>query len=105
MPASSPSSVSASSPRSSSRSPPGAASRSTPRPHPRAPPHITAAATGLLRRYYPKGNANFWAWTLLGNKDARGWDLAPPDKKTPEFGGRGQVPLFKGELGATYHPR
>ena len=35
----------------------------------------------------------------------RGCDLAPPDKKTPEFGGRAQVPLFKGEIAATYHHR
>jgi len=72
---------------------------------PRDPLQITTGVYGLLLRYYAKGNANFWAWSLLGNKDARGWDIAPSDKKTPEFGGRVQVPLFKGELGATYHRR
>jgi hypothetical protein len=42
---------------------------------------------------------------MYGNNSRRGWDLAPPDRKTPEFGGRIQVPLFKGELGAAYHHR
>jgi hypothetical protein len=72
---------------------------------PRDPLQITDGVYGLLLRYYTKGNANFWAWSLLGNTDTRGWDIARPDKKTPEFGGRVQVPLFKGEIGATYHHR
>jgi hypothetical protein len=42
---------------------------------------------------------------MIGNDDRRGFDLAPPDDRTPELGGRVQVPLFKGEIGATYHRR
>lgn len=72
---------------------------------PRDPLQITDGVYGLLLRYYTKGNANFWAWGLYGNDKVRGWDLAPPDEKTPEFGGRVQVPLFKGEVAATYHHR
>jgi len=72
---------------------------------PRDPLQITDGVYGLLLRYYAKGNANAWAWGLLGNKDRRGFDLAPPDNKTPEFGGRVEVPLFKGEIAATYHHR
>jgi hypothetical protein len=72
---------------------------------PRDPLQLTDGVYGLLLRYYTKGNANFWAWGLYGNDGARGWDLAPPDEKTPEFGGRVEVPLFKGELAATYHRR
>ncbi|HSA96680.1 MAG TPA: hypothetical protein VLJ16_11555 [Acidobacteriota bacterium] len=72
---------------------------------PRDPLQITDGVYGLLLRYYAKGNANIWAWGLLGNKDRRGFDLAPPDNKTPEFGGRVEVPLFKGEIAATYHHR
>jgi hypothetical protein len=72
---------------------------------PRDPLQLTDGVYGLLLRYYTKGNANFWAWGLYGNSDTRGWDLAPPDEKTPEFGGRVEVPLFKGELAATYHHR
>jgi len=72
---------------------------------PRDPLQITDGVYGLLLRYYTKGNANFWAWGLYGNDERRGFDLAPPDEKTPEFGGRVQVPLFKGEIAATYHRR
>jgi hypothetical protein len=72
---------------------------------PRDPLQLTDGVYSLLLRYYTKGNTNVWGWGLLGNSDRRGFDLAPPDKKTPEFGGRVQVPLFKGELGATYHHR
>ena len=72
---------------------------------PRDPLQITDGVTGLLLRYYTKGNASFWAWGLYANDERRGWDLAPPDEKTPEFGGRVQIPLFKGEIAATYHRR
>lgn len=72
---------------------------------PRDPLQLTDGVYALLLRYYTEGNANFWAWAMAGNDDRRGFDLAPPDKKTPEFGGRVQVPLFKGEIGATYHHR
>ena len=72
---------------------------------PRDPLQITDGVYALLLRYYTKGNANFWAWSMVGNDKARGWDIAPPDKKSPEFGGRIQVPVFKGELAATYHHR
>jgi hypothetical protein len=72
---------------------------------PRDPLQITDGVYALLLRYYTKGNANFWAWSMVGNGKARGWDIAPPDKKSPEFGGRIQVPVFKGELAATYHHR
>jgi hypothetical protein len=72
---------------------------------PRDPLQLTEGVYALLLRYYTRGNANFWAWTMVGNEDRRGFDLAPPDQKTPEFGGRVQVPLFKGEIAATYHHR
>ena len=72
---------------------------------PRDPLQLTDGVYALLLRYYTKGNANFWAWTMYGNDARRGYDLAPPDPDTPEFGGRIQVPFFKGELAATYHHR
>jgi hypothetical protein len=72
---------------------------------PRDPLQITDGVYALLLRYYSTGNANVWAWGLYGNSDRRGFDLAPPDKKSPEFGGRVEVPLFKGEIAATYHHR
>jgi hypothetical protein len=72
---------------------------------PRDPLQLTDGVYALLLRYYTPGNANVWAWGLLANDDRRGFDLAPPDDRTPEFGGRAQVPLFKGEIAATYHHR
>ena len=72
---------------------------------PRDPLQLTDGVTGVLLRYYSTGNANVWAWGLYGNDDRRGFDLAPPDKRAPEFGGRIELPLFKGEIGATYHHR
>jgi hypothetical protein len=72
---------------------------------PRDPLQLTDGVYALLLRYYTQGNANFWAWTMYGNDAVRGFDLAPPDKRTPEFGGRIQVPLFKGEIAVTYHHR
>ena len=72
---------------------------------PRDPLQLTEGVYALLLRYYTRGNANFWAWAMLGNDRTRGFDLAPPDRDTPEFGGRVQVPLFRGEIAATYHRR
>jgi hypothetical protein len=72
---------------------------------PRDPLQLTDGVYALLVRYYTRGNANAWAWVMAGNGTRRGFDLAPPDKRTPEFGGRVQVPLFKGEIAATYHHR
>lgn len=72
---------------------------------PRDPLQLTDGVYALLLRYYTRGNANFWAWAMFGNDKTRGFDLAPPDRDTPEFGGRVQVPLFKGEIAATYHRR
>src|SRR5512143_2005723 len=72
---------------------------------PRDPLQLTDGVYGLLVRVYAKGNANAWLWGLYANSERRGFDLAPPDKKSPEFGGRIEVPLFKGEIAATYHRR
>jgi hypothetical protein len=42
---------------------------------------------------------------LYGNDKTRGWDIFVSEKNRPEFGGRLQVPLFTGEIAATYHHR
>jgi hypothetical protein len=72
---------------------------------PRDPLQLTDGVYGLLLRYYTRGNANFWAWGLYGNGDRRGLDIARPYDRSPEFGGRVQVPLFHGEIAAAYHHR
>jgi hypothetical protein len=72
---------------------------------PRDPLQITDGVYGLLVRAYAKSNANVWLWGLYGNTERRGFDLVPPERKSPEFGGRLELPLFKGEVAATYHHR
>lgn len=72
---------------------------------PRDPLQLTNGVYGLLGRYYFLNNANIWLWGLFGNRDPKGWEYAPTSKHSVEFGGRGQTPLWTGELGATYHHR
>jgi hypothetical protein len=71
----------------------------------RDPLQVTDGVTGLLIRYYFPGNANVWAWGLTGNDEAKGWEASPTVRRSAEFGGRAQVPIFKGELAFTYHHR
>jgi hypothetical protein len=72
---------------------------------PRDPLQLTEGVYALLLRYYFVSNTNIWVWGLYGNDDPKGWETFPSDKKTPEFGGRIQVPLFSGELAFSYHHR
>ena len=72
---------------------------------PRDPLQLTNGVYGLLGRYYFLNNANIWLWGLSGNDDPKGWELAPTSKRSVEFGGRVQTPLWTGEFGATYHHR
>jgi len=72
---------------------------------PRDPLQITDGVTGLLLRYYFPNNTNLWLWGLYGNEDLKGWETAPTASRQPEFGGRVQWPLFKGELGLSAHFR
>ena len=72
---------------------------------PRDPLAITNGVNAALIRYYFKNNANIWLWGLYGNEDPRGFDIAPSYKKDPEFGGRFQHPIPKGEIAITYHHR
>lgn len=72
---------------------------------PRDPLQLTEGVYALLFRYYFVSNANIWVWGLYGNDTPKGWETFPSDKKTPEYGGRIQIPLFSGELAFTYHHR
>jgi hypothetical protein len=72
---------------------------------PRDPLQLTDGVYGVLGRYYFINNANIWIWVLYGNDRNRGWEIFVSDKKSPEFGGRLQVPLFIGEMAVTYHHR
>lgn len=72
---------------------------------PRDPLQLTDGVYGLLLRYYFLNNANIWVWGLLGNDKPKGWEVLASAKDIPEFGGRIQVPLGKGEAAATFHHR
>ncbi|MBI9034396.1 MAG: hypothetical protein JEZ03_07995 [Bacteroidales bacterium] len=72
---------------------------------PRDPLQLTDGVYGLLGRYYFLNNANLWLWCLYGNKDTKGWEAAPTQKREPEFGGRIQYPVSTGELAFSAHYR
>ena len=72
---------------------------------PRDPLQLTDGIYGLLGRYYFLNNANIWAWALYGDDKIKGWELIPSKKNSIEYGGRIQLPLYTGEIAATYHHR
>lgn len=72
---------------------------------PRDPLQLTDGVYGLLGRYYFLNNINIWVWGLYGNDKTKGWELFPSKKNSIEYGGRFQVPLFTGEIAASYHHR
>jgi hypothetical protein len=71
----------------------------------RDPLGITEGVNAILGRYYFSNNANIWLWGLYGNEDTRGFDVVKSHKKSPEFGGRFQFPVGKGELAFSYNHR
>jgi hypothetical protein len=72
---------------------------------PRDPLQLTDGVWGVLGRYYWLNNANLWLWVLYGNENLKGWESIPSRKDIPEFGGRIQLPLPKGETALSYHHR
>ena len=71
----------------------------------RDPLKLTDGVWGLLGRYYFLNNANVWLWGLLGNDNRKGWEILPSKKDIPEFGGRLQLPVPRGEAAFTFHRR
>jgi len=72
---------------------------------PRDPLQLTDGVWGLLGRYYFLNNANIWIWGIYGEEKLKGWELIPSKKNSIEYGGRVQLPLFTGEIAASYHHR
>ncbi len=72
---------------------------------PRDPLRLIASVWGILARYYFFNNANLWLWGLYGNKNLKGWEVASTSKNKPEFGGRFQMPILKGEATLSFHHR
>ncbi len=71
----------------------------------RDPLQLTDGVYGLLGRYYFLNNANIWLWGLYGNNGLKGLEMFETDDEQVEFGGRCQVPLFKGELAFSFNHR
>jgi len=71
----------------------------------RDPLQLTDGVYGLLGRYYFQNNTNIWLWSLYGNDKPMGWDAVPSKWQIPEFGGRIQQPVARGEVAVTYHHR
>jgi len=72
---------------------------------PRDPLGLTNGVNGLLIRHYFEDNSNLWLWGLYGNEKQRGFDALPTIKDVPEFGGRFQSFIPKGEAAISYHYR
>lgn len=72
---------------------------------PRDPLQLTDGVWGLLGRYYFLNNANIWLWGLYGNEGPKTWEIGKTVERTPEFGGRVQVPIPKGEAAFSFHRR
>ena len=72
---------------------------------PTDPLQFSNGVYGILGRVYFLNNANIWLWILAGNKNPRGFELIPNNPDIPEFGGRLQLPVQKGEVAVTYHHR
>ena len=72
---------------------------------PNDPLQLTDGVWGLLSRYYFLNNTNFWLWGLYGNNEPKGWEQMGTLKKSPEFGGRLQIPIGLGEAAVTFHHR
>lgn len=72
---------------------------------PRDPAQITDGVYALLLRSFVSEKTNFWFWILYGNKETKGLEIFPSDKKSPEFGLRAQIPAGEGELAFSFHHR
>jgi len=71
----------------------------------RDPLQLTDGVYGVLGRYYFDSNATIWLWTLAGNHQPKGYELAGTARWKPEAGGRLQLPAGPGELALSYHHR
>lgn len=72
---------------------------------PRDPLQLTDGVWGAMGRYYFLNNTNLWLWMLYGNKNLKGWESMPSVKDIPEYGGRLQTPVPRGEIALSYHHR
>jgi len=71
----------------------------------RDPLKLTDGVWGILGRYYFLNNANLWLWGLYGNDKPSAWEYVGTYKKSPEIGGRIQLPVPSGEAALSYNYR
>lgn len=72
---------------------------------PRDPLQLTDGVWGIMGRYYFLNNANLWLWGLMGNEGPKTWEVGQTTARTPEFGGRFQLPVWRGEAAVSAHHR
>lgn len=72
---------------------------------PRDPLQLTDGVWGLMGRYTFLNNANIWLWGLYGNEGPKTWEIGETAVRIPEFGGRAQVPVPRGEAALSFHRR
>jgi len=72
---------------------------------PRDPLQITEGVWAVRVRRDFTNNANASIWGLLWNNEPKGWEFIPTKKNNIEFGGRFQMPVWKGEIGFSGHNR
>lgn len=72
---------------------------------PRDPTGATGGVWAALGRFWFAGNANLWAWGLLGNTGERPWQALEGARWIPEAGARLQIPVPRGEAALSFHHR
>ncbi len=72
---------------------------------PRDPLQLTDGVYAARFRYVAMNNTSLLLWGLLGNDDLKGIEILPSEEERPEFGGRLQFPVPRGEIGITFHNR
>lgn len=72
---------------------------------PRDPLKMTDGVWAARYRRFFSNNANLWLWGLYGNEDIRGNYEYATLADEPEFGGRLQYPIPRGEIGVNAHHR
>lgn len=68
---------------------------------PRDPLKMTDGIYGLRIKHTWADNSEIWLWGLYGNTQTKGYEVFPTARQRPEFGARVQLPVLRGEVGAT----
>lgn len=72
---------------------------------PRDPLSLSRGQWGLVSKIFYSDGANAWLWGLYGNRDPRQWESEGTYGRRPEFGGRWEWTLPRGEMALSAHRR